>query len=78
MFASICCNIITTIAIVNAFPNPPVIKVINIPKPTATIAPIYGIMLNNPITNPNNGAYLTFNISIATVVIIPTIIASNN
>ena len=76
--ASICCRIITTIAIANAFPSPPVINVIKIPIPTATIAPIYGIILNNPIVNPINGAYFTFNINIAIVVNIPTITASNN
>ena len=40
ILASICCKIITTIAIARAFPNPPVIKVTNIPILTATIAPI--------------------------------------
>ena len=49
-----------------------------IPNATATIAPIYGIILNKPIINPNKGAYFTFNINIATVVKIPTITASNN
>ena len=71
IFASICCKIITTIAIAIAFPNPPVINVIKIPIPTATIAPIYGIILNNPIVKPIKGAYFTFIISIATVVKIP-------
>ena len=36
--------------------NPPVINVINADIPTAMIAPTYGIMLNSPIKNPNNGA----------------------
>ena len=78
MFASICCNIITINAIQNAFDNPPVITVINMLNPTATIAPKYGIILNNPIINPNNIEYLTPIILIATVTKIPTTTASIN
>ena len=36
-----------------------VINVINIPIPTATIAPMYGIILNNPIVNAKTTAVTT-------------------
>jgi len=76
MFASICCNTITTTAISIVFPIPPVNSVIIIESPTATIAPKYGIKLNSPIMNPSSIAYFTFIIDIATDANIPTIIAS--
>ena len=77
MFASICCKIITIIAINTAFPRPPVNIVINTAIITATIAPKYGIKLNKPIINPSNTEYFTFNIDIAIDTNIPTNIASN-
>ena len=42
------------------------------------IAPTYGIILNSPIKNPNNGAYFIPIIVIAIVTNIPTTIASKN
>ena len=77
IFASICCNTITTIAIIIACPIPPVNIVISIATATAMIAPKYGIKLNNPIIKPNSTAYFTPIIDIAIAVNIPTTIASN-
>ena len=58
--------------------NPPVINVIKADIATAIMAPMYGIILNKPIKNPNNGAYLIPIKVIAIVVIIPTTTASKN
>ena len=69
---------ITTINIQIACVNPPVIKVITADIATAMIAPTYGIILNSPIKNPNNGAYFIPIIVIAIVTNIPTTIASKN
>src|SRR5699024_8969629 len=77
-FASICCKTITTIAIIIACESPPVINVINILIATAIIAPKYGIILNNPIINPNKIAYFTPIILIAIVVNTTTTTASIN
>ena len=77
-FASICCNTITTIAIIIAFPIPPVNIVTITATITAIIAPKYGIKLNNPIIKPNNTAYFTPIIDIAIETKIPTIMASKN
>ena len=52
-------------------------KVIIIAIITATIAPKYGIKLNNPIINPNSTEYLTPIIAIAIDVRIPTTMASS-
>ena len=78
MFASICCKITTTIIIQIACDNPPVINVTNTAITVAIIAPTYGIILNIPMKNPNNGAYFTFIIVNAIVTNIPTTIASKN
>jgi len=72
ILASICCNIITTIAITIAWPIPPVKIVISMATVTAIIAPKYGIKLNSPIKNPNKTEYLTPITDIAIDVKIPT------
>ena len=78
ILASICCNIITTINIQMVCDNPPVMNVISAAITVAIIAPTYGIILNNPIKNPNNGAYLTPMMVMAIDTNIPTTMASKN
>ena len=72
IFASICCNIITTIATHIACDIPPVIAVISMAIATAIIAPKNGIKLNIPIMNANSTPYFTFIISIAIEINIQT------
>ena len=76
MFASICCNIITVTAIINACCTPPVNTVIKTATAMAIIAPKYGMILNNPIKNPSSIEYFTPIIESATDTRIPIIMAS--
>lgn len=76
ILASICCNMITVTAIINACCTPPVNTVIKTATAMAIIAPKYGMILNNPIKNPSSIEYFTPIIESATDTRIPIIIAS--
>ena len=77
IFASICCNIITTTAIKIVWPSPPVNSVMMIAITTAIIAPKYGIKLNSPIIKPKSTEYFTPIIDIAIETSTPTNKLSN-
>ena len=76
MFESICCMIITVIAIIKVCSNPPVNSVINNDMAIAIIAPKYGIILNSPMNIPSKTEYLIPIILIAIETKIPTKIPS--